>query len=84
MSDYNWCHGPNCHTSKTVDRIRGVKGVEFLLRFLIFSIFPLIFELFLVSAILLQRFGFEYVLVVIIAITIFIGFTFRTTELHRE
>ena len=64
--------------SRIVDR--GVKGVEFLLRFLIFSIFPLIFELFLVSAILLQRFGFEYVLVVIIAITIFVGFTFKTTE----
>ena len=26
MSDYNWCHGPNCHTNKTVDRIRGSKG----------------------------------------------------------
>ena len=23
---YNWCHGPNCHTNKTVDRIRGSKG----------------------------------------------------------
>ena len=26
MSDYNWCHGPNCHTNSTVDRIRGSKG----------------------------------------------------------
>ena len=23
---YNWCHGPNCHTNSTVDRIRGSKG----------------------------------------------------------
>ena len=23
---YNWCHGPNCHTNKTQDRIRGNKG----------------------------------------------------------
>ena len=23
---FNWCHGPNCHTNKTVDRIRGSKG----------------------------------------------------------
>jgi len=23
---YNWCHGPKCHTSHTVDRIRGNKG----------------------------------------------------------
>ena len=23
MSDYNWCHGPNCHTYQTQSRIRG-------------------------------------------------------------
>ena len=23
MSDYNWCHGPNCHTTETQSRIRG-------------------------------------------------------------
>jgi len=30
MSDYNWCHGPHCHTRKTQDRIRGVKGSKVL------------------------------------------------------
>jgi len=30
MSDYNWCHGPNCHKSHTQDRIRGVKGSKVL------------------------------------------------------
>ena len=30
MSDYNWCHGPYCHTNKTQDRIRGVKGSKVL------------------------------------------------------
>ena len=30
MSDYNWCHGPSCHTHKTQDRIRGVKGSKVL------------------------------------------------------
>ena len=28
--DYQWCHGPNCHTNKTQDRIRGVKGSKVL------------------------------------------------------
>ena len=23
MSDYNWCHGPECHTKETQSRIRG-------------------------------------------------------------
>jgi len=26
MSDYNWCHGPNCHTYQTQSRVRGSKG----------------------------------------------------------
>ena len=26
MSNFNWCHGPLCHTGKTQDRIRGIKG----------------------------------------------------------
>jgi len=30
MSNFVWCHGPNCHTSKTQDRIRGVKGSKVL------------------------------------------------------
>ncbi len=23
MSNYNWCHGPNCHTYETQSRVRG-------------------------------------------------------------
>ena len=30
MSDYYWCHGPNCHTHKTKDRVRGSKGSKVL------------------------------------------------------
>ena len=30
MTDYNWCHGPECHTKHTQDRIRGVKGSKVL------------------------------------------------------
>ena len=30
MSDYNWCHGPECHEKRTVDRVRGVKGKKVL------------------------------------------------------
>jgi len=26
MSEYVWCHGPNCHEYRTQDRIRGSKG----------------------------------------------------------
>ena len=30
MSNFNWCHGPSCHTKHTQDRIRGVKGSKVL------------------------------------------------------
>ena len=30
MSDFNWCHGPECHKQHTQDRIRGVKGSKVL------------------------------------------------------
>ena len=30
MSNYYWCHGPNCHTYKTQDRVRGSKGSKVL------------------------------------------------------
>ena len=30
MSNFNWCHGPHCHTNDTQDRLRGVKGSKVL------------------------------------------------------
>ena len=30
MSDYNWCHGTDCHKSHTQDRVRGTKGSKVL------------------------------------------------------
>ena len=30
MADYYWCHGPECHTKVTTDRVRGSKGSKVL------------------------------------------------------
>ncbi len=30
MSEHVWCHGPNCHTYVTTDRVRGTKGSKVL------------------------------------------------------
>ena len=30
MADYFWCHGPECHTRATQDRVRGSKGSKVL------------------------------------------------------
>ena len=59
---------------------RGVKGVEFLLRFMLFSVGPLILELFLVAIILALVFDVRYLAVVAVTIAIYIWFTFKVTE----
>jgi ABC-type transport system involved in Fe-S cluster assembly fused permease/ATPase subunit len=67
---------------------RGVKGVDFLLRFLLFSIGPLILELTMVAGIFAWVFGWQYAAVVIVTITLYVTFTFKVTEwrvkLRRE
>ena len=30
MAEYRWCHGPECHTRATQDRVRGSKGSKVL------------------------------------------------------
>ncbi len=59
---------------------RGVKGVDFLLRFLLFSIGPLILELLLVGIILTVLFDVWYLVVVAITIGLYVWFTFAVTE----
>ena len=59
---------------------RGVKGVDFLLRFLLFSIGPLILELIMVGVILTILFDVTYLLVVAITIAFYVWFTFAVTE----
>jgi ATP-binding cassette, subfamily B, heavy metal transporter len=59
---------------------RGVKGVDFLLRFMLFSIGPLIVELSMVVVIFALVFGWQYAAVVVVTITLYVMFTFRVTE----
>jgi len=67
---------------------RGVKGVEFLLRFMLFSIGPLILELLLIGVILAVVFDIWYLVVVAVTIATYVAFTFKVTEwrvkLRRE
>jgi ATP-binding cassette subfamily B protein len=67
---------------------RGVKGVDFLLRFMLLSIGPLILELTMVAAIFAWVFGWQYAAVVIVTISLYVWFTFAVTEwrvkLRRE
>ncbi|MDH3669236.1 MAG: ABC transporter ATP-binding protein/permease [Paracoccaceae bacterium] len=64
--------------SRIVDR--GIKAIDFLLRFLIFNIVPLIIELIIVAVIFWVEFGFWYFAVLLATIGVYTLFTFWVTE----
>jgi len=59
---------------------RGVKGVEFLLRFLLFSVGPLILQLLMIAGVLFVTFDVWYLVVVVATIGLYVWFTFAVTE----
>ena len=59
---------------------RGVKGVDFLLRFILLAVGPLTLELLMVAGIFFFVLDFRYFLVVLVTISIYVMFTFRVTE----
>ena len=68
---------------------RGVKGVEYLLRYLVFSTGPLILELVFICAAIFWKLGdWRYIGIILATISIYMWFTFWVTEwrvkLRRE
>jgi len=59
---------------------RGVKGVEFLLRFMLFSMGPLILELLFIAIIFYTLFDVWYLATVAVTIALYVMFTFKVTE----
>ena len=59
---------------------RGVKGLEFLLRFLLFSVGPLVLELLIIAGVMFFWFDYLYLTVIILMIAVYIWFTFKVTE----
>jgi len=59
---------------------RGVKGVDFLLRFLLFSIGPLVLELLMIAVIMVVLFDARYLAAIVITIAVYVWFTFKITE----
>ena len=59
---------------------RGVKGIDFLLRFLLFSIVPLALELVLVGIVLWAAFDWRYLAVTTATVALYVWFTFAVTE----
>ena len=64
--------------SRDIDR--GTNGIHFLLRFLVFNIFPTLLELVMVASILVVAFNVWFALITLFAVITFITFTVITTE----
>ena len=59
---------------------RGTKGIDFLLRYVLFNVVPTFIELLLVIGILLTLYGYEYALITFVTISIYIILTFTITQ----
>ena len=59
---------------------RGVKGIEFLLTFMLFNIVPTLLEIAMVCGILWAVFDIWYAIVTLVTVSIYIAFTFSVTE----
>jgi len=64
--------------AKYIDR--GTKGIDFLLRYVLFNIAPTFFEVFLVSGILFYLYGPWYAVVTLATIGLYSFLTFKITE----
>ena len=59
---------------------RGVKGVDFLLRFTLFSVGPLMLQILIVMVIFASIFNVWYAAVVLVTITLYVTYTIKVTE----
>ena len=68
--------------AKYIDR--GTKGIDFLLRYVLFNVVPTFFEIFLVSGILFYLYGPWYAVVTLTTIGLYSYLTFQITEWRNE
>jgi len=59
---------------------RGTKGIEFLLRFMLFNVVPTLIEIFLVCGILWYLYGIAFAAVTFVTLAIYIAWTLIVTE----
>src|SRR5690606_9044652 len=64
--------------SRIIDR--GVKGIEFLLQFLVFNILPTVVELLLVCAVLWSYYDIWFALVTLGTIAVYVAYTIIVTQ----
>lgn len=59
---------------------RGTRGIDFMLRFMLFNILPTLLEILLITFVFWSKFGFYYALVTFICLGGYIVFTIKVTD----
>ena len=59
---------------------RGTSGISFLMRFLVFNIVPTLLEIAMVAGLLLVNYGYEFALIVLGSVILYIAFTVVATQ----
>src|SRR5690242_3524964 len=63
---------------------RGTRGISTLLSYMLFSIIPVILEFSLVAVVLLTKFDWRFAAVTLVAVILYMAFTFSVTEWRME
>ncbi len=63
---------------------RGTRGISTLLSYMLFSIIPVVLEFSLVAAVLLTKFDWRFMAVTVVAVVIYLAFTFSVTEWRMD
>lgn len=63
---------------------RGVSGISFLMRFLVFNIVPTFLELFLVMGILWQQYSISFALIVLVSVVAYVSFSKKVTDWRTQ
>ena len=63
---------------------RGTRGISTLLSYMLFSIIPVILEFSLVAIVLLTKFDWRFAAVTLVAVILYMAFTFSVTEWRME
>ncbi|MDP2507144.1 ABC transporter ATP-binding protein/permease [Oceanobacter sp. 3_MG-2023] len=63
---------------------RGLQGISFLLRFIVFNILPTLLELLMVTGLLLFNYPPVFALITAVAVVVYVGYSFRMTEWRTQ
>jgi len=66
------------------DMERGISGISFVMRFMIFNIIPTLLELGFVVVILLVNYGLSFALVILLAVISYVAYSVKATQWRTE